>query len=174
MLGRYYKKMLIRNNRGQMMVEAMVAMTIVIFGLLGVFAFLSRSLSLNRVVSNQYVGSNLAAEGIEMVKNLIDRNVILGNVAWNKGLSSNNYEADYKSYRNGLTVYSGRKLNFNETTHYYSYDPGTETPYTREIIITQPSGLTDELIVQSRVRWSSRGGAEFEVVLEDHFYNWRS
>ncbi|MBI2506531.1 MAG: hypothetical protein HYW00_00070, partial [Candidatus Colwellbacteria bacterium] len=44
----------------------MIAMSVMSVGLLSVFAVLSQSLGLNRVVAEQYIASNLAAEGIEV------------------------------------------------------------------------------------------------------------
>ena len=61
-------------TKGYVLVESVVAMTIVVVGLLGIFSLLSQSLSLNRVVGDRYVGTYLAAEGIEVVKNIIDNN----------------------------------------------------------------------------------------------------
>ncbi|MEK7182766.1 MAG: prepilin-type N-terminal cleavage/methylation domain-containing protein, partial [Patescibacteria group bacterium] len=60
------------HETGQTLVELMIAMSVMSVGLLGVFAVLSQSLGLNRVVANQYVAANLAAEGIEVVKNIAD------------------------------------------------------------------------------------------------------
>ena len=54
------------------MVEAMVAMSVIVIGLLGVFALSSNSISLNRVAADRYIAVNLANEGIELVKNLIE------------------------------------------------------------------------------------------------------
>src|SRR3989344_3592233 len=81
-----------KSRAGQMMIEALVALSIILVGLLGIFALVSRSISLNAVASSQYVAANLAAEGIEVVKNVIDSNAMQappGSVAWNKNVSNN-------------------------------------------------------------------------------------
>ena len=56
----------LNRSSGQVLIEAMVAISIVTVGLLGIFSVLSRSLSLNRTVADNYVAANLAAEGIEI------------------------------------------------------------------------------------------------------------
>jgi len=68
-------------------VEAMIAISVMVIGLLGIFSLTSQSLGLYRVAYEQYVAVNLAAEGIEVVKNMIDTNVIAGSVQWNEGLA---------------------------------------------------------------------------------------
>jgi len=54
-----------RRNNGQLIIEMIVAVSLLMIGLLGIFAVLSQSLGLNRVAANQYIAAHLAAEGIE-------------------------------------------------------------------------------------------------------------
>jgi hypothetical protein len=161
-----------QQNKGQIMVEAMIAITIAVVGLLGIFSLLSRSLSLNRVAASQIIGINLAAEGIELVKNLIDANVIQ-NKPFNNGscLTQGNHIIDYNDDLNSSCFYDDRFIKFDSGVGLYSYDAGEDTPYKRIIIIEWPSA--DEIKVNSSVNWTARGGAKFDINLEDHFYNWR-
>lgn len=151
-----------------MMVESMLALTIVIVGLLGIFTLTSRSVSLNQVITSQYVGSNLAAEGIEIVKNIIDKNALQGR-PWNEGIISGEYEVDYLS--RSLAPFSNRTLLLDSGTGLYQYSVGNPTTYLRKINLDAVSA--DEIVVYSRVSWTSRDGSEFDVNLEDHFFNWR-
>src|SRR3989338_4130432 len=68
--------------RGQLLIESMIAITIVVVGILAVFTLLSESQSLNRVVADRYIGTYLASEGLELIKNLIDKNYIQ-QLPWN-------------------------------------------------------------------------------------------
>ncbi len=63
--------------RGQSMVEMLVAISIVVVSLLGILALVNRALGVNRLVSEQYTGTYLAAEGIEIVKNLFDHSFLI-------------------------------------------------------------------------------------------------
>src|SRR4030042_2492611 len=54
---------------GQLLIEALVAVSLMMVGMLGVFGVLSQSLGLNRVAADQYIAVNLASEGIELIKN---------------------------------------------------------------------------------------------------------
>lgn len=153
---------------GQMMVEAMVAMTIVVVGLGGILSLTAKSLGLNQVITSQYVASNLSAEGIEVIKNILDKNVIQKR-PWNEGVSPGDYEVDYGS--TALSGFSSRTLNFDPGTGLYSYTSGNMTTYLRKIAIEQLS--PDELHVRSIVDWSTSGGATFQIITEDYFFNWR-
>ena len=73
----------LRLSSGQAMVEAMVALSVIIVGVLGVFTLTSRSLSLNKVDADKYVAVNLANEGVELVKNLLDKNIMDDTEPWN-------------------------------------------------------------------------------------------
>lgn len=158
----------LHNNRGYLLVEAVVAITILIIGFLGMLAILSNTNAISRTVNDQFVANYLAMEGIEIVKNIIDGNVMQGN-PWNQNITDGDYEVDYQSPR--LKASQGRYLLFNSVKSQYSYQNGTQSPFTRTIQITSISA--DEIRVNSVVKWIGRGGGKFEINLEDHFFNWR-
>jgi|SRR3989344_4627917 len=156
------------SQSGQLMVESIIAISILVVGLLGTFSLLSRSLSLNRVIADQMIAANLAAEGIELVKNLIDANVLRGG-PWNLGLNLGDYEMDFNDLI--LAANQNRKISFDSGSGRYGYDSGAATSFQRLITVSQPQ--PDEIKVRTLVSWLTRGGGQFEVNLEDHFFNWR-
>ncbi len=156
-----------RPRRGQAIVEALVAISALTIGFLGILSLLSQSLSLNRVVSNNYAANYLASEGIETVKNIMDANIITGR-NWLSGLAEGDHEAVYNS--TSLDSYQGRTLSYDPASSLYSYSGSVQTPFVRKI--TLASVGTAELKVVSEVSWTDRGGANFKVTLEDHFYHW--
>ncbi len=152
-------------------------MTVMVIGLLGAFTLLSQSLGLARVIANQYVAANLAAEGIEVVKNIIDTNRI-NDQPFNANFSSPSFAValqyntcvDYRDCRADLSKYNQLlPLSYDSGSGLYSYDSGNETRFKRVINI---ENLTDEIKVNSVVTWQERGGREFSINLEDHFYNY--
>lgn len=159
----------ILSRRGQALVEALVAISILTTGFLGILTLLSRSLSLNRVVSDNYTATYLAAEGVEIVKNLIDNNRIQEK-PWNDGFANGDYQAEYNSL--SLSAWNGATLSFDPSINLYTYSGTQLTNFRRRISIELPPGSTDELIVNSVVSWTTRGGGSFEINAEDHFYNW--
>lgn len=162
------KYLILNTNKGQLLIETMVGLSIAMVGLLGVVTLISNSASLNRVVSDQFIGTYLASEGIEIVKNIIDTNLMNERV-WNSGLSnSGTFDVDYSS-SDLSTDHIDETLKYDSATGLYSYEIGDPTSFTRKIEII-PIG-DNEIKVNSIVSWSSRGGAQFSVNLEDHFFN---
>lgn len=157
------------NNRGQTLVESLVAISILTTGFLGILTLLARSLSLNRVISDNYTATYLAAEGIEIVKNIILNNRIQ-NVAWNEGLSAGTYEAVYSD--TALESNQNRNLLFDTSEHLYNYSRGQPTSFKRRIEIQEID--VNEIKVKSIVSWTTRGGGNFSVELEDRFFKWWS
>lgn len=150
------------------MIEIMIAMSVAIVGLVGVISFISNSIGLSRVATEQYAGSNLASEGLELVKNIIGRNK-LQNLAWDNGLSlAGDYQMDYNDTI--LAPYSpAQKLLFNSGAGIYSYDSGTATKFNRKITLERVGA--DEIRAVSLVSWTGRGGAAFQASVEALFFN---
>ncbi len=178
----------LKKRKGQTLVETIVALSVLMMGLMGLIALLTRSFAISNFVSDNYAATYLAAEGIEVVKNLIDHNIAEGlisgsTVAWNEGLVGNcPCEIEWSD----ITLSSAgtpRKLLLNTVTGLYSYDVGgMPTKFVRTIYIESiaddPNDPTrqDHLRVNSIVAWTSSGGITgvpivSEVNLEDHFFN---
>ena len=153
--------------KGVFLIESIVAMTVIIFGLLSAMSLVSRSLSLNRVIADKYIAANLAAEGVEIIKGVIDGNV-LQELAFNLDLAPGNYVLDYK-------LLSSNNPLLYDTNDGYNYTTGNPTLFNRVIKIeniTDSNGIIIGLKVNSIVTWISRGG-NFDINVEDHFYDWQ-
>jgi len=163
------KELRINNqNQGIILVEAMIAISVLITGILGIFTLMSRSLSLNRVIMDQETAVNLAAEGIELVKNKLDGN-ILQKLPWNSGINNGDYEIDFD--KEELMPYDNRKFSYDASNGQYAYGAGVPTKFARIIKIEMLG--TDEMKVNSLVTWITRGSGNFSINLEDRFFNWR-
>ncbi len=184
-------------RRGQVIVESIIAISVGIVGLLAVLHLLTRTIAYNREVGQRFVATYLAAEGIEIVRNLVDTNTVrartVPGTTWDKHLLEGSYEFDYTSACPGADCVtftdplSTTRLWFDGSTGAYFYRQGNPngaaSPYTRTIQIRKnslpnnigPGGVVKviELQVDSIVRWSERSGAK-EVRLQDHFFDWRS
>ena len=161
------------NNRdSQLLIESLIATSLLIVGFLGIFSLLSRSISLNRAAADSYTGTYLAAEGIEVVRNIVDANTIQKN-SWNAfpcGDCEVDYDESSKSFL--LTPNQNRFLLLDPVSNTYSYSGTSQTNFKRQIKISLV-GL-NEIEVSSIVSWTTPGGGNFKVNLEDHFFNWRS
>ena len=164
-------------RQGQTLVEALVAISALTIGFLGVIGLLNRSIGLNRVVADSYVATYISLEGIEVVKNILDDNAIARGggalIPWNEGVTTGNYELDYTSP--SLVAYGTGELYFDPGTGFYSRTGGgsaTLTRFTRRITISvAPDG--ESLSAHSIISWSGRGSGSFSIDLEDRFYAWR-
>ena len=156
-------------RRGQALIEVMIAVGVLTVGFLGIVGLLSRALGLNKVVSDNYIGTYLAAEGIEVTKNIIDGNLLQGK-AWNTGVVNGDVQVDETS-TDLRTVYTGTPLSLHPDTGVYDYSGTLPTTFRRRVTLTLAS--QDEIKVRSEVTWTSRGGGTASVVLEDHFFKWR-
>jgi len=171
-----------RHSGGQILIESIVAISIGLVGVLGFMLLLARSAAVGKDIGAEASAAYLAAEGIEMVKSIVDGNYTK-DLAWNDGLGGGTYEMAYGD--TAPVASSGRRLCFHGDTGLYDYDNGggcsgadeATTTYRREIMITSLArdGVTgdDEMKVISVVRWTARGGEERSVSVENHFFDWR-
>lgn len=161
----------IKKQRGQLLIEAMVAVSLMLVGLLGIFGVLSRSLGLSRVAADQFVAVNLASEGIEITKNILDSNIKRG-IAWNTGFVNESTFVGYLS--SGLGDCDGEELYLDPDSGFYVCNvvANVRSKFSRTVNITTDMG-GERIKVTSVVTWKIRGGSDSSVAVEDHFYNWR-
>lgn len=161
-------------TNGQVMLEAVVALSLLALGTLGIFTLLSASLKMNRVSADQYIATNLAAEGVELVKNILDANLMRGD-AWNAGFSNGVKEVSltdppiYDSV--SFADSTNQSLKFDEVNRVYSYAASQDTKFRRTVEILNIT--SDEIRVVSRVNWRDLGNIPYEIVLENRIFNWR-
>jgi len=153
-----------KNGAGFTLLEVLVALSVLIMGLLASVSLLTKTSSLNTVISDRLIASHLAQEGVELVRNLIDNNILAGRI-WNSGLSIGDYQIDYND--NSLQNFTDTPLKFDGSL--YSYDFGQPTKFKRKIRIFYNGN--DEMVVQSIVTWQShRIKGDITLTVEDHFY----
>jgi hypothetical protein len=158
-------------RRGQALVEVLVAVSVLTVGFLGIVTLLSRALALNRVVADNYTGTYLAAEGVEIAKNIIDGNAVQG--GWLSGIREGTYEVDYTKTSLTVPFTEGHVLSLEPQSHTYRYDGTIPTPFVRQVQIRFVGNGSREVQVNSKVSWVTRGGGTSDINLEDHFFNWR-
>jgi len=173
--------------KGQILGEAIVAMGIITVGVLGVIGFLAHSIGEGRNIADQTIAANLAAEGIEITKNILDRNSLErfrlgdGMIAWNKDFNMPGFfEVDFRSEtlghqvsivedRNALTLLKKERIG---DAQFYSYTGAEYTIFRRSVEIKR--GINENHIrVISRVYWIARAGSSNQVTISSDFYNWR-
>jgi type IV pilus modification protein PilV len=158
-------------SKGFTLIEVLAAMFILVMGVLGVFGLISRTVTFNSSVNSQLVASYLAQEGLELVRNIRDANLLKIHKGvggqWNDGLTScaSGCGADYNDTVLGGFQSTPLKLN----NGFYTYDAGTDTIFTREIVID--SAAADVLKVAVDVSWVDKGNTH-HVLGATELYNW--
>lgn len=157
----------------------MIAISLLLIGFMGTFTLINRSLGLTRVVADSYTGTYLAAEGVEVIKSLIDANYLAGRPFFD-GFESCigsgcawELDRDATWESNLPREYDATPLWLDPVEGLYSYEPfGTPTSFTRRVTVALGGTGGRELHVTSRVEWRARGGGTSAVTLEDRFYDW--
>jgi len=167
-----------RENKGFTMIELIITIAILSFGITGVFMAFSPFVTLNYSVSSRFTAVYLAQEGLEVIRNIRDNNFI-NKLTWSDGGLTNcqgGCQADYKTgtlvetFDNQLKPYDPDNFLKINGDGFYGYDGGVDTIFKRKITITQPSG-TDTLKVKVQVFWDYNGQSfDFETI--GYLYNW--
>ena len=157
--------------KGFTLIEVLTAISVMIIGILGIYALVPRMIYVRAINTDRFIASQLAREGIEIVRNIRDSNWLHPGLNWDNGLRhcENGCEADYND--TVLTSFADRFLRIDTLTGFYNYDPPSQTnlktKFKRKIIITPG---TDTLNVKVQITWGGKG-SPFEV--EENLYNWR-
>jgi hypothetical protein len=153
-------------QNGFILAEGVIASSIIATAIVGLLALLAASLRQAQFSKSQFIASQLALEGIEIVRAIRDDNWINGR-PWNAGLAAGDYQAQYDS--TALDPFSGNPLRLDPVSRRYQYVAGTNTEFTRRIIISNVGA--DEIRVISRVSWTVRS-IPFAIDVEEHLFNW--
>jgi len=156
-------------RKGSSLAESMVALGLVSVGLLGIVALYTRSFALNREVMYETIAAGLAAEGIEVVKNIVDAAVAEGR-GWTIG--DDGFEVQYDSISYRELARNPRPLYMNRAG-VYSYDAsGVPTSFTRSMRAASEGSSDERYRVTAVVEWNV-GGTRRSLIIEDSFYKWR-
>lgn len=177
----------LRNNskKGFTLVEALVALSILIVGIISGFILVTKALYNVTIIQDRLTASFLAQEGIELVRQIRDTNYFKklngGIDSWDDGLNNGDNIVIVNTNTGSVTLrlFSDPSydpyLYYHPITGLYDHDSsGSKTSFQRVINISPVNN--DEIKVQSIVTWKSRN-ISFEIgkggiVAEDHLFNW--
>lgn len=153
-------------RKGFALIEIMIAISVLSIGIVAIYTLVSKSISVHSSNINSFVASQLAKEGIEIVRNFRDANWIEGD-EWTNGLTgcSNGCEVDYNDP--ALIAWNNRFLKIGDNG-FYNYEAGADTKFKRKIIITFPSAISTSVEVQ--VSWSGQGSP---FIVKEDLYDWK-
>jgi prepilin-type N-terminal cleavage/methylation domain-containing protein len=165
-------------NKGFTLIELLITITVVLIGISGVFVAIQQSITTIDYSRSRLVAALLAQEGVEIVKNIRDTNLLEGD-NWDEGLQPNGcYEVDY-----GDPVDLDPNINFSPVCNYstlaflkkqendfYNYNLGQETIYKRVVEINKISSEKIRLTVT--VYWRERDGGHQNFTVVQDMYKW--
>jgi prepilin-type N-terminal cleavage/methylation domain-containing protein len=154
---------------GFTLMEVIVAVAVITTAIVGAMALVSFSVSSISLNKSKITATNLAQEGLEIVRNIRDSNWLADKKTpdtWQDGLGAGNYRAQYNQL--GLLSFSSTPLKIN-SNGFYQYSSGTNTSFYRKIIISHISD--SQIKVVSEVTWQEKSRSQV-VAVEDRLYNW--
>lgn len=165
-------------SAGLTLVEALVALAVLSFGLIPALAVVSSSVKISSLIKNNLIAANLAQEGAEVIRGLRDASWFAGQ-PFDFNLPGGQWRVEWNTNGTTLplqTIGSNPPLKFHPSTGLYDYSTGIDgidTNFKRGITIVKvPNTCNCELIVQSRVQWQEHGGAK-AIQVESHLYDWK-
>lgn len=172
-------KSLNRYNDGFTLVESIVAIFILLIAIVMPMAVVARALFTANYAQDQITAVYLAQEGVELIRNVRDNNVLSGGALWDQGSLSGCYTesgcyVDSVHNVNIVNVCAGvcpyvQEDNSGGTSWYGNDTNWSNTKYIRTVRLSKMSDY--EIKVNSTVVWATRGG-DRTVLVEDVLTNW--
>lgn len=159
-----------KRNNGFTLVEIVVALGILSFVSVGVIYSISLSLTSAARIKNNLIASNLAQEGLEISRNIRDRDWHLGN-NFGTSLPNGDYIIDWTSQ--ALNPFSDVFLKV-DGNGFYNYSSGQDSIFKRKITI-EDSGQNPpavERVIKVEVSWNEKSGPK-SIQAELRLFNWQ-
>lgn len=163
------------SSKGFSLVETLVALAILLVAVVGPISLIGDSLHKIYYARDEMVAINLAQEGVEVVRQMKDSNMlsaVAGVPPWDSGLAPTNYIVDaWNSSAPLNSNVTDKKVYIDAITGLYRQGvAGTATQFTREVVITDVvPGV--EKNVTSTVTWKT-GGSTGTLSVSENIFNW--
>ena len=158
----------IKNKLGFSLLEVIIAIFIITLGLIGILSLVVQSIQVQYINKNNMIASQLAQEGIELVRNIRDNNWIDG-LGWKSGIGTGFYIIDYI---NGINSnISDTKLYIDGNGFYKHGLEATTSNFNRLIEITDTDN-GDGIDVKSTVIWQEKNNSH-SYIAETELYDWK-
>jgi len=179
------------NSNGFTLIEMLITIAVVTIGITGAFIAVQQGISAIDFAKARFTAALLAQEGVEIVKNIRDTNLLEYNYVststpWNEGLSPSpgpavDFEVQYTDPKSLDPILSkpacSPNCDFNglrflkKSEHgFYNYSSGEDTRFKRKVHIENTS--SDQMDVKIIVYWTRREGGHHELTLRQYLYHW--
>jgi|SRR3989344_809529 len=157
-------------RKGFTLIEVIVSIAIISLVSVGITFAISSSLSVAGRIKNSLVASGLSQEGLEIVRNIRDKDWHSGAV-FGTSLPSGQYLVDWNSQ--SLLFFSDTFLK-KDSSGLYNYVSGQDTIFKRKIIIenSAQNPATVEKVARVEISWQEKSGPK-TIQAELRLFNWR-
>lgn len=147
----------IENKKGFSLVEVLFAILVLSVGIAAVAVLMTGNIKNSITAKNQIVASELAQEGLELVRNLKDNNPTFTTDVVNGSDYSVDYKSDYTAFI-ASNVSTGEKELFSNGG-FFSHSGSTPTKFFRKIAVSIATDLDGKKTanVTSYVTWNGTG-----------------
>lgn len=157
-------------NAGFTLIEILVTIFIFSIAFTATSFLLSSNLRAATAVKNDFIASGLTQEGMEVVRNIRDRDWFLGN-SFGSSIPDGNYRVQWNS--SVLIVLGGNpNLKRDSGNGIVSYDSGNDIIFRRTVDISTVVPGTEKKVVVT-VSWTERSGSTKSLSAEEHLFNWK-
>ncbi len=161
----------LKASAGFTLLESMVAIAIFSIGISTAVFVITQSISVGTRTKNKIIAANLTQEGIEVVRNIRDRNWLAGRT-WTDGIDSLTnaclqYDSDnVAGFFIDTDCSSGANLSFNGTQYVQTISPAQfSRTVNTELIVGPPDQL--------KISVTTTCGVGCSITAEDFLYNWK-
>lgn len=159
------------SSGGFTILEVIVVIFIVSLSLIGVLSLVTQTIQVQYVNKSALIASQLAQEGLELVRNKRDTNWISGAAYWYSGLADAQATYTYKIDNSAITSVAGMsQAGLNIDTSGYTHQAGTPSIFSRLITIIRSD--ENSLTASCRVYWTERGNTH-NYIAETVLYDWK-
>lgn len=157
-------------NKGFTLIEVIVSVLMISMVTVGAMFAITLSLNSANKIRSSMIAANLAQEGLEVVRNIRDKDWHLGN-SFGASLPNGDYNVIGSSQ--SLIPFIDTFL-MKDSDGFYVYTAGSDTIFKRKIIIENSSQnpALVEKVVKVEVSWQEKSGPQM-VQTEARLFDWR-
>ncbi|MFH1232730.1 MAG: prepilin-type N-terminal cleavage/methylation domain-containing protein [Patescibacteria group bacterium] len=171
---------IVNTQNGFSLIELIVCLFIINLGMIGVLSLVLQNIKVESTNKNALIASQLAQEGLELVRNQRDNNW-LGTGGWKDNIVNfSTYIIDY-SYKSGNVITGVSEIDDEKTKlyinkdGYYIHESTSNSPTIFSRLISASYNDNDEekyLDIKSKVYWKERG-RDYNYEAEVYLYDWK-
>jgi len=182
-----------QDSKGFTLIELLITISVVSVGIVGALVAIQQGIVAIDYTKDRLIGAMLAQEGVEILKNIRDTNLLENNYSgatqWDSGFSiagiggileleveySDAFSADPSLDQLGCSPgcdFVSTQLRYLKLadTDNYNYSSGRDTIFKRKVRIEKIDSQRYDVDVV--VYWRKRGGGNYEIALKQYLYEW--